>query len=371
MLNKKIVLESDYQDSFRNEKIRGMFDMEPCEKLKREWNVKLNLDEKWNIGVIVGSSGSGKTTIAKNLFTESYHKNFQWDERSIVDNFNPEMDILDITNILSHVGFSSPPNWLLPYHVLSNGQKFRVEVAKAILENENLIVFDEFTSVVDRTVAKIGSSAVAKTIRKFNKQFVAVSCHYDILEWLQPDWVFDVDKNEFSRRHLRRPEIRLEIHECDKSKRKECWQIFKHHHYLTGELSTRAKCFIGYIENNVAAFTSYITFPVCNGDKSYREHRTVVLPDFQGVGIGNKLSSFLGEYIYQNFKYPFFSTTSHPAMIHYRNKSKDWVMIRKPSILKKQKQGNHFGKTASYNRLTASFKYVGGSNSPCLPIMSK
>lgn len=27
-----------------------------------------------------------------------------------------------------------------------------------------------------------------------DKKFVAVSCHYDILKWLKPDWVFDTNK---------------------------------------------------------------------------------------------------------------------------------------------------------------------------------
>src|SRR5439155_19760773 len=55
--------------------------------------------------------------------------------------------------------------------------------------HDALPIFDEFTSVVDRTVAQIGSAAVAKTIRRSGKQLVAASCHYDVIEWLQPDWI--------------------------------------------------------------------------------------------------------------------------------------------------------------------------------------
>ena len=39
---------------------------------------------------------------------------------------------------------------------------------------------DEFTSVVDRQVAQIGAHAIQKYVRKHGRQFVAVSCHYDI-----------------------------------------------------------------------------------------------------------------------------------------------------------------------------------------------
>jgi ABC-type transport system involved in cytochrome bd biosynthesis fused ATPase/permease subunit len=69
----------------------------------------------------------------------------------------------------------------------------RVDLANALLRKE-FVVFDEFTSVVDRNVAQTCCVATTKAVRKLNKQFVAVSCHFDILEWLQPDWVFDTDK---------------------------------------------------------------------------------------------------------------------------------------------------------------------------------
>ena len=64
----------------------------------------------------------------------------------------------------------------------------RVDIAMALCLPQNLIVFDKFTSTVDRTVAQIGSIAVSKAVRKHSgKQFIAVSCHSDILDWLEPD----------------------------------------------------------------------------------------------------------------------------------------------------------------------------------------
>lgn len=84
------------------------------------------------------------------------------------------------------------PVWLKPYNVLSNGEKMRVDLARALLEKD-FVVFDEFTSVVDRQVAKVACIAVNKAVKKTNKKFIAVSCHKDIIEWLQPDWIFDTD----------------------------------------------------------------------------------------------------------------------------------------------------------------------------------
>jgi len=77
----------------------------------------------------------------------------------------------------------------------------RVDLARALLEEKKLIVFDEFTSVVDRDVAKISSAAVAKAIRKTKKQFIAVTCHFDIIEWLEPDWIFNTDTMQFIKKN--------------------------------------------------------------------------------------------------------------------------------------------------------------------------
>jgi ABC-type polar amino acid transport system ATPase subunit len=74
----------------------------------------------------------------------------------------------------------------------------RVDVARALCLPQKRIVFDEFTSVVDREVAKIGSYAISKAVRaQPGKQFIAVTCHFDIIDWLEVDWVFNIDTMEF------------------------------------------------------------------------------------------------------------------------------------------------------------------------------
>jgi ABC-type ATPase with predicted acetyltransferase domain len=73
----------------------------------------------------------------------------------------------------------------------------RVDLANALLKDNELIVFDEFTSVVDRNVARIGSYAVQKSIRRSNKKFIAVTCHEDVEEWLLPDWIFNTNSMSF------------------------------------------------------------------------------------------------------------------------------------------------------------------------------
>lgn len=108
----------------------------------------------------------------------------------------------EIYQALTAVGFASPPDWLKSYHVLSNGEKMRCDIARAMLENKDLFVFDEFTSVVDRNIAKVASLAIQKAIRKNDRKFIAVTCHHDVQEWLMPDWVFNTDTMTFSRYDL-------------------------------------------------------------------------------------------------------------------------------------------------------------------------
>ena len=89
---------------------------------------------------------------------------------------------------LGAVALNSIPDILKPYQTLSTGQKFRAHMARALKDGA---VVDEFTSVVDRNVAKALSNSMRKYVdRKGLKNIVLVGCHYDILEYLNPDWVF-------------------------------------------------------------------------------------------------------------------------------------------------------------------------------------
>ncbi len=198
MKNFDITKVINFKESFRNKSIIGKFDLNP-ENYKEVFKGEIDLKNKeWNIGLIVGNSGTGKTTIASQLFGENIIQKYPFDKNnSVMDDMPAGKSVEEITKIFNKVGFSSPPSWLKPYEVLSNGEKMRVELAYNLLIDDELICFDEFTSVVDRNVAKITSTCIQKTIRKLNKKFIAVGCHFDIIDWLEPDWIFDTNKMEF------------------------------------------------------------------------------------------------------------------------------------------------------------------------------
>ena len=144
-----------------------------------------------------GGSGTGKSTIAKECFPDAYIKSFEYKAASVIDDMPKGKSIKDIEKTFTNVGFSSPPSWLKPYEVLSNGEKMRVDLARCILDDKELVVFDEFTSVVNREVAKTASFAISKAVKRSGKQFIAVSCHKDIIDWLEPDWIYDTDTKSF------------------------------------------------------------------------------------------------------------------------------------------------------------------------------
>ena len=118
----------------------------------------------------------------------------------IIEDIAPGSDMNVVTGALSSVGLGDVPAWLRPFKVLSNGEQFRAGLARLICNAPDKVVVDEFTSVVDRQIAKIGAAAFAKSWRKTGKQIVLLSCHYDIIEWLQPDWVYDTRVSEVKKK---------------------------------------------------------------------------------------------------------------------------------------------------------------------------
>lgn len=369
----EVTVECPVPASFAVDQVRGMFDLTAAERASETFRVELPEGDElidgapWRIGVIVGPSGSGKTTVARQAYGSNFTEGgFRWEKgKAVVDHFG-KLSIKQVTQTLTSVGFSSPPAWVKPYHVLSGGERFRCDLARALLKPGELVAFDEFTSVVDRNVARIGSAAVAKSIRKgrIGKRFVAVTCHYDVLDWLEPDWVLDMATQQLARGCLhRRPKIELRVARVHRS----AWQLFRRHHYLNHDLSLSAICFAAFWGEVPVAFSAWRHSMTRSRVKSdMREHRTVVSPDFQGVGIGNRMSELCAS-IFTGTGGRSFPTTSHPGMIHYRDQSPKWRTVRFGRVAKTGATGIFATKTrksggedrVSCGRVTGGFEYVG------------
>lgn len=183
-------------ESYRAQRVKSLFNAEDGSQFVNEFNIEID-DLDWGVGLIVGASGSGKTSIGKQFFGENKICNLyaNWEhDKPIIDCILSNGAFDSATGALAAVGLGDVPSWLRPFHALSNGQQFRAGLARLVTEAPNEVVVDEFTSVVDRQIAKIGALAFAKNWRKNKgKKAVLLSCHYDIIEWLQPDWVYDVN----------------------------------------------------------------------------------------------------------------------------------------------------------------------------------
>lgn len=366
------VIECAIPASFRTRQVLGMFDVPPAGKSRREFSVEIpDLAGDWRLGAIVGPSGSGKSTIARKVYGRRFYTRRAWPrDKAIVDAFPKALSIKDITATLTSVGFSSPPAWLRPYATLSTGEQFRCDLARALLAGGDVVAFDEFTSVVDRTVAQVASAAIAKAIRQDRvpvRRFVAVTCHYDVLPWLTPDWVVDMATCQLARGCLQRPGIDLEIVRCDRA----AWPTFAPHHYLTQELHASAQCYLTTWDGQAVAFIAIIN--AAGRIRRRRVTRLVVLPDFQGVGIGRATLDAVARYFFQQGNLVTIAT-GHPAMIAALGRSRNWVCVGvKKSAQAHKGHAAHGafargstgcadspGRRGSFGRLTTQFVYRRG-----------
>lgn len=193
---KKIFLQSKVLVDNYTEYVCDKYDLQTREEIITEvplLDTSELSDFKWNVGVLCGNSGSGKSTL---LSTLGEPKNPIYDySKSIISQF-PYMSEHDVCELLSSVGLSSVPVWLHKPNELSNGERARLDLCWILAnakENE-IILYDEFSSVINRAVAKSMSYALQRYVREKNLKIILASCHFDIIEWLNPDWVFNLNK---------------------------------------------------------------------------------------------------------------------------------------------------------------------------------
>lgn len=360
----KITREIDVSTSARVRQLEATFDVPRKDRQILTWEFNLpdfrSLTD-WNVGLIVGPSGSGKTVLANELFPDELNQRDSWSKKAVVDDFADALDMQTIGSVCMAVGFNTIPAWARPFHVLSNGEQFRVRVARRLAESDDLIVLDEFTSVVDRQVAQIGSHAVQKYCRRNDRRFVGVSCHYDIVEWLQPDWIIDVPQRSVEWRSVqRRPDLEVEIRPVSYA----TWHVFAPFHYLTTTLHRGARCFGLFVNDRVAAFAGMLHRPHARSRDIMGCSRLVTLPDFQGLGLAFILIDTVSA-VYKAVGKRVHCYPAHPPFIRSFDRSKKWELKVRPGTPAKnisgtirRRQGKRWKQG---NRPSAVFEYTGES----------
>jgi GNAT superfamily N-acetyltransferase len=217
-----------------------------------------------------------------------------------------------------------------------------------------IVACDEFTSTVDRQVGRICSAAVARAIRSgaISGRFVAITCHYDVAEWLEPDWTIDMATQTFDRRRLRRPKIQLQIFRCGR----DAWRLFARHHYLSGKLNPAAECFVALWNAAPVAFCAVLGVMGRVGHR--RISRLVTLPDYQGIGVGTRVAETVAQtYTQRGLRLSI--TASHPGLLAHCRRSNHWRLAQI------YKSGSRPGRLRNYRgspgRAVMTFDYVGAA----------
>ena len=314
------------------------------------YEVPKDLPKDYSIGVIVGASGTGKSTLLKKF---GKAKPLLWDsKKAIASHFDSPEDAVER---LSAAGLMSVPEWAKPFQALSNGQQFRAGLARSLHDGA---VLDEFTSVVDRNVAKAASTAMARYVRRNSiKQITIATCHRDVLEFLEPDWVIDTDRGEWtSGRYLQRPELVLDIYPAHNS----IWSHFAAHHYLSEKLNKASHSYVAIWEGQLVGFVASMTYPSGTVQNAWREHRLVVHPDYQGFGFGPRISEAVAQHYLDNGK-RYFSKTSHPRLGGYRDSSEKWKATSKNHMKRKDGlvQRENMRWQLNPDRWSFSHEYIG------------
>lgn len=298
-----VVLESPVSTSFRCQNAANSLDIDTAKKSVHHLHIEnVRLPEEWNIGLVVGSSGSGKTTLVKHLFGDDVFRNDIDEEKPIIDQFPTSYTYDECASMLNGIGLTSVPCWIRPYKTLSNGQQARGAAAYLMSKSVGITCIDEWTSVVDRTVAKAMSTCLNKFARKNGKRIILCSCHYDIIEWLRPDWIIDCNSQEFQLPKSdsfffgEREKLVFDIRQIGT----RSWRYFSKYHYLSDTLpGGRIYCYGLFHNGNQIGFQCFANYvPHRKGTKLIlHSNRTVIHPDYVGLGLGLKFINATAEHL--------------------------------------------------------------------------
>ncbi len=353
--------------SYRAARVKSLFNAESGCNFDLTADLPID-DESWQIGLIVGGSGTGKSSLLRSIWPEieTYAPVWQPDE-PIVDGIAPGGPFDDVTAALSTVGLGNVPAWLRPHHVLSMGEQFRANLARLIAERRPRAKVDEFTSVVDRQIAKFGALAFGKAWRRGPGQVIVATCHYDVIDWLSPCWVFDTSTGKFAGRGLRRrPTFDLEIRETDW----RYWPLFEPHHYLKLPRMVAAQNYVGVVDGELVAHVAFATRP---GLSEARACRLVVMPEWQGAGVGMRFLNAVCDRWRRGLnrhrlRLPTLFHTSHPGLCAAIRRDPCWVQVssmlyggdRTRSVKSLKASGNgHGGGYGGHFRAVQGFRYWG------------
>lgn len=141
---------------------------------------------------ITGQSGSGKSVLLREL-SRLMAESGEWGQVANIDDVGLEEKPLidqiggstnEAINLLSLAGINDAYLLLRKPSELSDGQRYRLRLAKLLERDVDVLVADEFGAVLDRTTAKVIAFNMQKAARRYGKTLIVATTHTDLEEEL-------------------------------------------------------------------------------------------------------------------------------------------------------------------------------------------
>lgn len=137
------------------------------------------------------------------------------------------------------------------------------------------------------------------------------------------------------------------------------WEYFRKYHYLSDNLHKGSKCFVGVWNNRLVSFLAMLQFPHPKNKLIKRIHRLVVLPDYQGIGIGSRMCDIVAKHFTdQGYQVRIVSTLK--SLLYGFLKNDQWRVVRYDRLtsntldsLRKYNSNKRYTFTAIYKRSMA------------------
>jgi len=164
---------------------------------EKAWSLYDNLELEIRGGDVVyitGQSGSGKSVVLREL--QRLMKEEGQDVASIEDfAFDDSKNVIDqlgkttseALGLLSMAGLNDAYLFVRKPSEMSDGQRYRLKIAKLIETGAKVWVADEFGAVLDRVTARVVASNLQRAARKAGATVMVATTHEDLKNALRPD----------------------------------------------------------------------------------------------------------------------------------------------------------------------------------------
>ena len=197
----RYVINKSFQTSVtRSERVLALAEAFGLGLEEREFHVFRNLEIDIELGQVIyitGQSGSGKSLLLRELARQMSEKGLRvsdidqvtFEERPLIDQLGTDMQ--SALDLLSRAGINDGYLTVRKPSELSDGQRYRLRLAKLFETPSDVVVADEFGAVLDRVTAKTIAFNAQKLMRSRNTTLIVATTHSDLIQELGPDLIIE------------------------------------------------------------------------------------------------------------------------------------------------------------------------------------